>query len=72
MKFYAARVSDLEDLDTIRPTAEERAFAYAQLPRIARFDPAGAYRMQLYLDQSSTPQPPPPPRPPGHDRGYKR
>jgi hypothetical protein len=51
MKLFAMRAEDVADLRTLRPTADEVAFVRAQLPRIARFDPARAHLMELYLAQ---------------------
>jgi hypothetical protein len=51
MKLFAMRAEDVDDLAVLRPTAEDMAFARAQLPRIARFDPRRAHLMELYLAQ---------------------
>lgn len=51
MKLFAMRAEDVDDLRTLRPTPAEIAFARAQLPRIAAFDPARAHLMELYLAQ---------------------
>ena len=57
LKLHALRPEDLEDVDALEPTPEEIAFVRAQLPRIARFDPARAYRTDAYL-ASQWPEPP--------------
>lgn len=49
LKLHALRPEDLEDVDALAPTSDEIAFVRAQLPRIARFDPARAYRTDAYL-----------------------
>ena len=51
MKFSSLRAVDLDDLDELRPTADEIAFVRGQMSRIAALFPDRALRMSLYLDQ---------------------
>jgi hypothetical protein len=51
MKIAAARPRDLDDLQVLKPTADEIAFVKDQLDRIAAVDMKSAMRIDLYLQQ---------------------
>lgn len=57
MKFSSLRAVDLDDIDELRPTAEEIAFVRSQMSRIAAVFPDRALRMSLYLDQGEDSEP---------------
>lgn len=54
MKIAAARPRDLDDLQVLKPTADEIAFVKGQLDRIAAWDVKSAMRIDLYLQQGET------------------
>ena len=51
MKLAATRPRDLDDLQALKPTADEIAFVKGQLHRIAAIDMKSAMRIDLYLQQ---------------------
>lgn len=54
LKLFAMRAVDIEDLQALRPTAEEIRVVQEQLPRISRFDAKRAHLIELYLAQGET------------------
>lgn len=54
LKVFAMRAVDIQDVESLQPTAAEIDFVRTQLPRIAQFDERRAHLMELYLDQGAS------------------